>query len=72
MQDTAKIGIVGKTCVVNGLIETGEETSPEVVIRAGAGVLLEHCRVSTEGAVLRGPAEHFTQVAREPLCIVPE
>jgi hypothetical protein len=67
MQNTAKIRIVGKARVVNRLIKTSKETSPEVVVRAGAGVLLEHCRVSTEGAVLRGPAEHFTQVAREPL-----
>ena len=67
MQDTAKIRIVGKARVVNGLIETGKETGPEVVVRAGAGVLLEHRRVSAEGAVLRWAAEHFTQVAREPL-----
>ena len=70
MQDTAKIRIVGKARVVNRLIETGKETSPEVVVRAGAGVLLKHGRVSTEGAVLGWPAEHFTQVAREPLQVL--
>lgn len=66
MQDTTKIGIFRKPSVVNGLVEAGEEAGTEVVVGAGAGVQLEHRRVTSERAVLRWTTEHFTQVGRQP------